>query len=103
AAARLAEPGGRRGDGGDVPDARRLRRLPRIALAARLAGTPRRVRSSARLRARDRRPPRPPPRLVTETLLLVGTSHRFAPVELRERVALDREAAAELSRRLGQA
>jgi glutamyl-tRNA reductase len=33
-------------------------------------------------------------------LVLVGTSHRLAPVEVRERVALDREAAAELARRL---
>ena len=31
-------------------------------------------------------------------LVLVGTSHRLAPVEVRERVALDREAAAELAR-----
>jgi glutamyl-tRNA reductase len=30
-------------------------------------------------------------------LVLVGTSHRLAPVEVRERVALDREAAAELA------
>jgi glutamyl-tRNA reductase len=40
---------------------------------------------------------------VSENLLLVGTSHRFAPVELRERVALSREAAAELATRLGEA
>jgi glutamyl-tRNA reductase len=36
-------------------------------------------------------------------LVLVGTSHHHAPVELRERVALDREQAAELSSRLGEA
>ena len=36
-------------------------------------------------------------------LVLVGTSHHHAPVELRERVALDRDAAAELSARLGEA
>jgi glutamyl-tRNA reductase len=36
-------------------------------------------------------------------LVLVGTSHHHAPVELRERVALDREQAAELARRLGEA
>lgn len=36
-------------------------------------------------------------------LVLVGTSHHHAPIELRERVALDREAAGELARRLGQA
>ena len=33
-------------------------------------------------------------------LVLVGTSHHHAPVELRERVALEREAAAELAARL---
>ncbi|HZS25243.1 MAG TPA: glutamyl-tRNA reductase [Gaiellaceae bacterium] len=36
-------------------------------------------------------------------LVLVGTSHHHAPVELRERVALDGEQAAELARRLGEA
>jgi glutamyl-tRNA reductase len=36
-------------------------------------------------------------------LVLVGTSHHHAPVELRERVALDREQAADLARRLGEA
>jgi glutamyl-tRNA reductase len=36
-------------------------------------------------------------------LVLVGTSHHHAPVELRERVALDRGQAGELSRRLGEA
>jgi glutamyl-tRNA reductase len=36
-------------------------------------------------------------------LVLVGTSHHHAPVELRERVALDREAAATLARELGEA
>jgi glutamyl-tRNA reductase len=33
-------------------------------------------------------------------LVLVGTSHRLAPVEVRERVALDLEGASELARRL---
>jgi glutamyl-tRNA reductase len=33
-------------------------------------------------------------------LSLVGVSHRRAPVELRERVALDRDGSAELARRL---
>ena len=37
------------------------------------------------------------------TILLVGTSHRCAPVELRERVALDREGALELARELAGA
>jgi glutamyl-tRNA reductase len=36
-------------------------------------------------------------------LVLVGTSHHRAPVELRERVALDRERAAALAARLGEA
>jgi glutamyl-tRNA reductase len=36
-------------------------------------------------------------------LVLVGTSHHHAPVELRERVALDRERAASLARQLGEA
>jgi glutamyl-tRNA reductase len=36
-------------------------------------------------------------------LVLVGTSHHHAPVELRERVALDRAQAAELVARLGKA
>ena len=35
-------------------------------------------------------------------LLLVGTSHRLAPVEIRERVALDGEGEAALARRLGE-
>jgi glutamyl-tRNA reductase len=35
-------------------------------------------------------------------LVLVGTSHHHAPVELRERVALDREAAAALAARLAE-
>jgi glutamyl-tRNA reductase len=36
-------------------------------------------------------------------LVLVGTSHHRAPIELRERVALDREQASELATRLGEA
>jgi glutamyl-tRNA reductase len=36
-------------------------------------------------------------------LVLVGTSHHHAPVELRERVALDREHASSLSAQLGEA
>jgi glutamyl-tRNA reductase len=35
-------------------------------------------------------------------LLLVGTSHRLAPVEVRERVALDSDGEAALARRLGE-
>jgi glutamyl-tRNA reductase len=37
------------------------------------------------------------------TLVLVGTSHHHAPVEVRERVALDGAAAASLARRLAEA
>ncbi len=36
-------------------------------------------------------------------LVLVGTSHHHAPVELRERIALDREHASALARELGEA
>jgi glutamyl-tRNA reductase len=36
-------------------------------------------------------------------LVLVGTSHHLAPVELREQVAVDREHAAELAAQLGEA
>jgi glutamyl-tRNA reductase len=36
-------------------------------------------------------------------LVLVGTSHHHAPVELRERIALDRDRAGELARSLGEA
>jgi glutamyl-tRNA reductase len=36
-------------------------------------------------------------------LVLVGTSHHHAPVELRERVALDRDQAKELAEHLGEA
>jgi glutamyl-tRNA reductase len=36
-------------------------------------------------------------------LVLVGTSHHHAPVELRERIALDREQARALAERLGEA
>ena len=35
-------------------------------------------------------------------LLVVGTSHRLAPVEVRERVALDGEGEAALAQRLGE-
>ena len=36
------------------------------------------------------------------TLLLVGTSHRLAPLEIRERVALDADGEAALAARLGE-
>ena len=59
------------------------------------------VRGAARrrLRARRDRPPSDPLRLMR--LALVGVSHRQAPVELRERVAVDAAGAAALARRAG--
>ena len=36
------------------------------------------------------------------SLVLVGTSHRLSPVEVRERIALDLEGAAELARRMAR-
>ncbi len=66
-----------------------------------LGGAPCRLPRSRRLRARDRRParaPRHPLRLMR--LVLVGTSHHRAPVELRERVALERDQAQALAARL---
>src|SRR5712672_1104671 len=62
------------------------------------------VRRACGLCARDprsARSPRHPLRMMR--LVLVGTSHHHAPVELRERVALDREHASALSARLGEA
>ena len=87
-------------------DARHLARLGRVHRAARdagLDGPPRGVPRARRLRARDRRPAgasRDP--LHVMRLVLVGTSHHHAPVELRERVALDREQARELAARLAE-
>ncbi len=53
------------------------------------------------LRTRRRRPARPPCNpLRMMRLVLVGTSHHHAPVELREQVALDREDAQALAARL---
>ena len=36
------------------------------------------------------------------SLVLVGTSHRLAPVEVRERVAFDRDGARTLAHRLAE-
>src|SRR5262245_50983761 len=74
------------------------------AAGARLGRTTPRSARARRLRARHRRPsctPNDPLRLMR--LVLVGTSHHHAPVELRERVALDPEHASELAQRLGEA
>src|SRR5581483_8074762 len=46
---------------------------------------------------------RPPADPLLVTLVLVGLSHRVAPVELRERVALAPDEAAALARELGEA
>src|SRR5579864_9649491 len=69
-----------------------------------LVGPSRRVPRARRLRARGRRSPRPPrdPLRMTH-LVLVGTSHHHAPVELRERVAFDRAQSHALAERLGAA
>ena len=65
---------------------------------ARAAGPP---RGALRGRGDRGRRPRPPPDpLRGMKLVLVGTSHHRAPVELRERVALDRERAAEAAEQL---
>src|SRR6202008_4096067 len=51
--------------------------------------------------SRHRRPARPPRHpLHVMHLVLIGTSHHHAPVELREQVALDREDAQALAARL---
>src|SRR5262249_42942013 len=83
-------------------DLARLVRLSRPPPARELDGPPRRLSRTRRLRARDRRPARPPrnPLRLMLRLVLVGTSHHHAPVELREQVALDREHAEALTARL---
>src|SRR5439155_17749113 len=53
-----------------------------------------------RLRPRRHRAPRPPADAFLMTLVLVGLSHRVAPVELRERVALPLSRAAAVAREL---
>src|SRR5205807_4561833 len=79
-----------------------LVRVSRPAPARRLDGTAGRLSRPRRLRPRRRRPARPaghPLRLMLR-LVLIGTSHHHAPVELREQVALGREEAEELASRL---
>ena len=80
----------RRADGGVAARrGRRTRRTSCFALRGRLARPPRRLSRARRVRARHRRPARAR-RWPTshERSSLVGLSHRRAPVELRERVAL---------------
>ena len=81
----------------------RLGRVPRPAHDARLDREARRISRARRLPARDHRPSRPPGHpLRLMRLVLVGTSHHHAPVELRERVALDRERSAALAAQLAE-
>src|SRR5207249_503573 len=78
-----------------------LRRLPGAATARGLARTPSRLCRSRRLRPRRSRPACPssdPLRNVS--IVLVGISYHQAPIELRERAALDPARAGELARRL---
>ncbi len=74
-----------------------LRRVPAASLRSGLARPTRRLRDARRLRARRRPPGEPANGAFRMSLVLVGTSHRLAPVEDRERVAVDLEAAAELA------
>ena len=77
--------------------ARRVRPLSRVARRPPRACR----RAHARRRRRRHRPPtRAPVRPRRMKLLVVGTSHRLAPVEVRERVALDGEGEAALAQRL---
>src|SRR2546423_2054114 len=79
----------------------RLRRVPRASARRRVAWPSCGVPRPRRLRARRRRPPRAPRHpLRLMSVVLVGISHRQAPIELRERAALDPERAGELARRL---
>src|SRR5439155_9596886 len=88
-------------DGGDRPDLDGLHRLSRAAPARRLARQTRRVSRPGRLRARRRRPACPARHALRDmSIVLVGISHHQAPVELRERAALDPESAAKLARTL---
>ena len=90
----------RRADGRHHRDVDRVRRLPRAALPRRLARPPSRLSRPRRLRARHRRSTGAPRHPLRMSLVLVGISHHQAPVELRERVALDSSTPRELAREL---
>src|SRR5207244_7159787 len=78
-----------------------LQRLPRAAALRRLARPPFRLSRPRGLRACRRCsscPSRHP--LRDMSIVLVGISHHQAPIELRERAALDRQRAAELAETL---
>src|SRR5439155_10503437 len=89
----------RRARGGHRPDVDRLRSDLRHPARGPACGVPR----PRRLRPGHRRAACPRGRALRMTLQLVGLSHQVAPVELRERVALDPDAAAALARAFGDA
>src|SRR5207237_6255361 len=76
-----------------------VRRVPRPALLGGLARAPFRLARPGRAHARRRHAPDRP---LLVKLVLVGTSHHLAPLELRERVAFPRDAAAALARELAE-
>src|SRR5262249_57023139 len=78
----------------------RVRRVRRSALGSRLAREARRVRRDCRFRPRPRRPLRAPGDPLLVNLVLVGTSYRLAPVELREKMAVAEERSGELAAEL---
>ena len=80
-----------------------LRRLSRRALRARVARAALRLPRARRVRARRPRPPRASGgALLVTQLVLVGTSHHAAPIELRETIALDLAGAGALSLQLAE-
>ncbi len=90
----------RRRDGRRALHLGALRRRPRAPPRSRATRPQGRDPPAARLRARRRRAPSHPFRLVK--LALVGVSHHQAPVELRERVAVDLEGARAVAGELGR-
>src|SRR6185312_2412135 len=78
------------------------RLVPRAPLRLRVAWPAHRVPCSRRLRTRRRRPARAAGHSLRMKLSLVGISHRHAPIEVRERVALDARRSATLARELAR-
>src|SRR5581483_1514525 len=83
-----------------APRLGRVRGLRPAPLRARLARPARRLPGSRRLRPRRRRPAGAAAHPLRMSVVLVGISHRVAPVELRERVALSPEEAESLAAEL---